>query len=176
MGLVNFILGVILLTLGRKLFWLFVGCVGFAAGVTYAHQLWGTQSDLMILGIALGLGLIGALLAIFFQAVAIALAGFVAGGYITFTIMNLFGFESAQLIWLFYIIGGILGAVLLFIIFDWTLIALSSLLGASLIVQVTELSSHLEVVIFFLLIILGVLFQSRLLQRRPPGEGRQGSS
>ena len=168
MGLLNFLIGVVLLTLGRKLFWLFVGCVGFAAGFTYAHQLWGTQSDLMILGIALGLGLIGALLAIFFQAVAIALAGFVAGGYITFSIMNLFGLGAPKLFWLFYLTGGILGTVLLFIIFDWALIALSSVIGASLIVQVIELSPHLEVVVFFLLIISGVLFQSRLLKREPP--------
>ena len=176
MELLNFIVGVILLTLGRKLFWLFVGCVGFAAGFSYVHGLWGTQSDLMVLVIALGLGFIGALLAIFFQALAIALAGSIAGAYITFIIMNLFGFEAAQPIWLFSLIGGILGAILLFILFDWTLIALSSLLGAALIVQKTELSPHLEVVIFFLLIILGVLFQARLLQRRPPVEGHQGSS
>ena len=168
MGLLNFLIGVVLLTLGRKLFWLFVGCVGFAAGFTYVRQLWGTQSDLLILGIALGLGLIGALLAIFFQALAIALAGFVAGGYITFTIMNLFGLGAPQWIWLFYLTGGIVGTVLLFIIFDWALIALSSVIGASLIVQVTELSPHLEVVIFFLLIISGVLFQARLLKRKPP--------
>ena len=64
----------------------------------------------MILVIALGLGLTGALLAIFFQALKIALPGFIAGGYITFTIMNLFGLEAAQLIWLFYLIGGIAGA------------------------------------------------------------------
>ena len=170
MGFLNFIIGVVLLTLGRKLFWLFVGCVGFAAGFTYVNQLWGTQPGLMILGVALGLGLIGALLAIFFQAVAIGLAGFVAGGYIAFTIMNLFGLEASQLAWLFYLAGGIVGTVLLFVIFDWALIALSSVIGASLIVQVTELSPHLGVVIFFLLIIAGVLFQARLLKKRSPKE------
>lgn len=168
MGFLNFLIGLVLLTLGRKLFWLFVGCVGFAAGFTYVHQIWGTHSDLMILAIALGLGLIGALLAIFLQALAIALAGFVAGGYITFTIMNLFGVEAHQWIWLFYLTGGIVGTVLLFIIFDWALIALSSVIGASLVVQVIELSPHLEVVIFFLLIILGVLCQARLLKGKPP--------
>jgi len=170
MGLLNFIIGVVLLTLGRKLFWLFVACVGFAAGFTYVHQLSGTQSDLLILGIALGLGLIGALLAIFFQALAIALAGFVAGGYIAFTIMNLFGFEAPQWMWLFYLAGGIVGTVLLFVIFDWALIALSSVIGASLVVQVTELSPRLEVAIFFLLVISGVLWQARLLRREPPKE------
>jgi hypothetical protein len=96
------------------------------------------------------------------------LAGFVAGGYITFTIMNLFGLEAPQLIWLFYLTGGIVGTVLLFIIFDWALMALSSVIGASLIVQVTELSPHLEVVIFFLLVNSGVLCQARLLKREPP--------
>jgi hypothetical protein len=173
MGLLNFAVGVILLTLGRKLFWLFVGGVGFAAGFFYGQGWSGTHSDLMILIIALGLGLMGALLAIFFQALAIALAGFIAGGYITFTIMNLFGFESAQLTWIFYLIGGIIGAVLLFLIFDWALIALSSLLGASLIVQVIELDSLLEGVIFFLLILFGIIFQATLLKRRPQAKNQE---
>ena len=41
MGLVNFLVGLALLTLGRRLFWLFVACVGFVAGVTSVQQAWG---------------------------------------------------------------------------------------------------------------------------------------
>ena len=171
MGILNIFVGIALLILGRKLFWLFVACVGFAVGFTYAKQLGVTQSALVILVIALVLGVIGALLAIFLQRVAIGLAGFVAGGYITVVVMNLIGLKGDQFLWLLYIIGGIIGALLLFFIFDWALIAISSLTGASLIVQHTEFSPEVEIVILLGLAVLGFVFQTTLLRREPSGEG-----
>ena len=35
---INVLLGIMLLTLGRKLFWLFVGFIGFAVGFHYASS------------------------------------------------------------------------------------------------------------------------------------------
>ena len=171
MNVLNMLVGIGLLTLGRKLFWLFVACVGFAAGFTYAQQLWVTQSALVILVIAIVLGLIGALLAIFLQRVAIGLAGFVAGGYITVVVMNLIGLEGDPLLWLLYIIGGIIGALLLFFIFDWALIALSSIICAALIIQQLEFSPTLKMTLFFGLLLAGFVFQTALLRREPSGEG-----
>jgi hypothetical protein len=49
MGLVNFFVGLALLTLGRRLFWLFVACVGFVAGITSVQQAWGAEPDLIAL-------------------------------------------------------------------------------------------------------------------------------
>ena len=168
MSLLHILVGLGLLTLGRKLFWLFVGCVGFIAGFTYVHHVWGAPSDLVILLIALVIGVIGALLALFLQGVAIGLAGFIAGGYSALTVMDLFGLGGGQLSWLLYVIAGIIGVILVFMIFDWALIVLSSLTGAALIVQVAEFSSRVELVIFFVLMILGVLFQARIRRRKPP--------
>jgi hypothetical protein len=170
MGIIHFILGLVLLTLGRKLFWLFVGCVGFVAGFTYAQQIFDAQSDLVILAIATIAGLIAALIAVFLQRVAIALAGFMAGGQITLDIMGMFGLETGQVIWLPYLIGGIVGAVLLFLVFDWALIIISSIVGAGLIVQVTVFGPWLERMLFFALIILGAIFQARLLRKKPESE------
>ena len=167
MGVLNIFVGIALLILGRKLFWLFVACVGFAVGFTYAQQLWAAQSALVVLVIALVLGLIGALLAIFLQSVAIVLAGFVAGGYITVAVMNLIGLEGDPFLWLLYVIGGIIGALLLFFIFDWALIAISSLTGASLIVQHTEFSPEVEIVILLGLAVLGFVFQLRIMKAEP---------
>ena len=167
MGVLNIFVGIALLILGRKLFWLFVACVGFAVGFTYAQQLWAAQSALVVLVIALVLGLIGALLAIFLQSVAIVLAGFVAGGYITVAVMNLIGLKGDPFLWLLYVIGGIIGALLLFFIFDWALIAISSLTGASLIVQHTEFSPEVEIVILLGLAVLGFVFQLRIMKAEP---------
>ena len=55
--------GVLLLFLGRKLFWLFVAVVGFLIGMTFAPELLPNQPDSVILTISLIVGLLGALLA-----------------------------------------------------------------------------------------------------------------
>jgi hypothetical protein len=170
MILFNWFVGLTLLTLGRKLFWLFVGCVGFIFGYTSVHQLGGGQSELFVFLIALCSGLMGALLAVFFQGVTIALAGFVAGGYISMVTINFFGFETGQLLWTICVIGGILGAVLLFLIFDWALIFISSLSGASFIVQTIALKHDAETLLFFILVILGVIIQTVLLKK---GRGQE---
>ena len=167
MGVVNIIFGLSLLTLGRKIFWLFVGCVGFVAGFTYSQELFAVQSELVILAIGVIAGLIAALIAVFLQGVAIALAGFMGGGYIAINIMGMLGLETFQPIWLPYLIGGIIGAILLFLIFDWALIFLSSLIGAGLIVQVTEFSPWLENLIFIALVIFGAMIQISLLRKEP---------
>ena len=43
MDIVNIVLGLVVLFFGRKLFWLFVGYVGFAAGFYYTQQIFGTR-------------------------------------------------------------------------------------------------------------------------------------
>lgn len=167
MAVLNTLIGVILLTLGRKLFWLFVACVGFVSGFTYAKQLWGIESHLMILLIGMVVGLIGAVLAVFLQSLAIGLAGFIAGGFISVNILDLFDLGAGQLLWLPFVLGGIVGALLLLFIFDWALIFLSSLTGAALIVQITEFSPQLEGAIFLLLAMFGIVFQATIMKEKP---------
>jgi hypothetical protein len=65
-----------------------------------------------------------------------------------------------------YIIGGIIGAVLLFVLFDWGLIVLSSLSGASLIVHSITFQSHALPLLFAVLVIVGILVQART-KRKP---------
>ena len=167
MGVVNIIFGLFLLTFGRKIFWLFVGCVGFVAGFTYAQEIFAVQSDLGILAVGIIVGIIAALIAVFLQGVAIALAGFMGGGYIAVGIMGRLGFETFQPLWLPYVIGGIIGAILLFLIFDWALIFLSSLIGAGLIVQMTKFSPLVGNLLFIALVIFGAIFQLSLLHTEP---------
>jgi hypothetical protein len=161
-------MGLVLLTLGRKLFWLFVACVGFVAGFCSARYFWGSHSDLMILLIAITLGLLGAALAIYLQAVAIILAGFIAGGYVATNVMILFGFETSPMFWLPYAVGGIIGAVLLFLLFDWALIFLSSLCGAFFLIQAVQLRPLLERLLFTVLFFSGAIFQAGLWRQRRP--------
>ena len=164
LGVVSIILGCALLLAGRKLFWLFVGAAGFVAGLELATQFWQGPEILAIL-IGLVVGVIFALLAIFLQSVAIGVAGFLAGGYILTVLAGMLGLNQGAFSWIVYLIGGIIGVLLVVFLFDWALIVLSSLAGASLISQALLLSAGIAGMIFLALVIVGVIIQGFTLQR-----------
>ena len=157
--LFRIIAGALLLLSGRRLFWLFVGVLGFLAGITLATQYFSAQPAWMLLVVALACGLIGILLAIFLQKLAIAIGGFLAGGLFTQTFAQSIGWNIAPLIP--FVIGGILGAILLSVLFDWALIFLSSITGAILISRALPLEPSMNLVVFVVLLIAGIFIQSR---------------
>jgi len=161
MNWLNVIIGILLLFSGRRLFWLFVACVGFASGYHYAQQIWAIHSPALVLILSLAIGVLGAIIAIFFQKAAIVVAGFAAGGYIVLSIFDQFAGLPAQMVWLPYIIGGIIGAMILFFVFDWALIFLSTLTGATLVVRMVTFNPWVEIILFLALVIAGVVFQAK---------------
>jgi hypothetical protein len=160
LGVISIILGAALLMAGRKLFWLFVGAAGFVAGLQLATQFWRGPEVLSII-IGLVVGVVFALLAIVLQGVAIGVAGFLAGGYIFTVLAGMIGLDQGALSWVTYLIGGIIGVLLVIFLFDWALITLSSLAGASLITQALGLGG----ILFLVLVIVGVVLQGSILQR-----------
>ena len=159
---INILLGIIVLTLGRRLYWFFVGFIGFAVGYHYATSVWQLQSQLLLIGLAALAGIIGAVLAVFFQKIAVGLAGFAGGGYITLNLINLLGVRLDQLIWVPFLIGGLIGALLVFFIFDWALIFISSLAGASMVIQALSLNPGMEFGLYLALVIFGLAIQTVL--------------
>src|SRR5256714_11670383 len=89
-AIIGALIGVVILFFGRKLFWLCVAAVGFAAGVEVAPHLVHEPSMVLSLSVAIVFGFIGALLAMFLQKVAIAVAGFLAGGKLAMAIVAAF--------------------------------------------------------------------------------------
>ena len=162
MTIVLVLLGVALLFLGRKLFWLFVAVVGFVVGTSLASQFLQGQSEQFILVIGLLGGVIGALLAIFLQRLAVAAAGFVAGGYLMVTVLGWLGMGSQGVTWLPFLIGGVLGALLVVVMFDWALIFLSSLVGAELVVNGLGARPSISLLLLVVLLLVGMVVQSRL--------------
>lgn len=158
---VNLCIGLFLIFIGRRLFWLFVACVGFTVGYHVAHNVLAVQSPVLILAASILSGLAGAVIAIFFQKTAILIAGFSAGGYFTLSLCSRFFNWPGPWVWLLVIIGGIAGAVILFFIFDWALIFLSSLTGATLIVQTTALNPWVDTALFLVLFSVGIAFQTK---------------
>jgi len=159
-------IGVLLLLFGRKLFWLFVGVVGFLSGVQIASQLFSADSRIEVLAVALALGVLGAILAIFVQHLVVILAGFLAGGHLAISVLTLYEWNGGQYVWWFALLGGILGGILALMLLDWALIIFSSLIGASLVSQALSLDQAWTVLFSIVLAGAGILIQSRLLERR----------
>ncbi len=162
-------LGVVLLLFGRRAFWIFVAVAGFVAGLTFATQYMAGQPELVILLIAVVAGVIGAVLAVMLEWLAILIGGFLAGGYLATTLAVSLGPTLASGNWLIYIVGGIIGLILVAALFDWAIIILSVLVGANIIVTSLSIpSSALYWVIFLGLIVVGIVVQAGVWHRRYP--------
>jgi hypothetical protein len=163
------LLGVVLLFFGRKLFWLCVAAIGFAAGLEVAPHLFHQPSSLLALLLALFLGLLGALLAVFLQKIAIAVAGFLTGGKLATAIGAAFFTHHGSYVSITFLIGGIIGALLLLSLFDWALIILSSIIGAHLLQAAVALPPVGSAILFVILAAGGMIIQGSVKKdrRRP---------
>jgi Domain of unknown function (DUF4203) len=158
--ILSVLIGAIILFFGRRLFWLCVAAVGFAAGVEFAPHLMHEPTPVLQLSIAVVFGFIGALLALFLQKVAIAIAGFLAGGKLAMALVTAFIAEGSRYPGITFIIGGIIGAILLLALFDWALIVMSSLVGAYLIGHTIVLPQTGAAVLFVALAAIGIAVQA----------------
>ena len=96
--IIRVLLGLGLLTLGRKLFWLFVAAVGFEFGFFIAERfLQRRADDLVALGIGVLFGIIAALVAVFLKELAIYVGGFLAGGAILVRLLETFSVGGPRL-------------------------------------------------------------------------------
>jgi hypothetical protein len=166
MDIFRLVLGTALLAMGRRLYWLFLGGIGFVFGYDIAKQIIHDQPQNVILVIALCAGVAGALLAVFFQKVAVLVGGFVAGGYLLVALLKEYGGGIGHYHWLLFILGGVIGALLMKVLFRWTLIVLSSFIGADLIVRSFHFGTQLSGLLLILLFLLGIAVQGGLLGRK----------
>jgi len=171
MNTFRLVIGGVLLILGRKLFWLFVAAVGFAAGWAVATHLLHIQPEWLALVLAIVVGIAGALLAHFVSKIAIGLAGFLAGGFLALSLLALLELQANWLGWVALIVGGILGALLLGAALEWALIGLSSLAGAVLVAGSLDVSSTVHLLLVLGLFVVGVIIQAAL----RGGEHKKGS-
>ena len=159
MALPYVILGVVLLLFGRELFWVSVAIAGFLVGLRFASVILAGQPQWLILCVALGAGVLGALLAMLAQRVAFALAGFYGGSLLALMAAQSFGAVDNTVF--FFVIGGVVGAVCAMLIMDWAIIVLTCLVGAAAIVEPLGLGPLWSSVTFLAFVIIGVSFQAK---------------
>lgn len=133
------IIGLIEALFGRKLFWLFVAIGGFLVGWFVVPAIYGAVNDGATLElwarVVIGLvaGLVLGLLAIRFTKLMVGLAGFFVFGTATVLAVRFFGGDvpsGSSNHWIAFICGGVVGSLLMGLLFNWALIVLTSLFGA----------------------------------------------
>jgi hypothetical protein len=174
--------GVTLLVLGRRLFWLFVGIVGFFTVYQLSLDSLHIHPPGVRLFLALVAGLFGVLLAIFVQRVAVGIAGFLVGAWLAAGFLGIHvadvglqahGVHAVSTSpgahpWVLAVVllAGILAAVLALRLFDFALIALSSLAGAGLIVDAAHWAEPSRPILLVVLALTGIAIQAGWTGRR----------
>lgn len=153
------VLGVLLLLMGRRLFWLLIATLGFLVAFGLVERLAPEMSTPLHWVLAVAAGIVGALLAVFAQQLAVGVGGLLFGAYATLWLLQHYGVDLRNWEWVVMLLGGILAAVLALLIFETALVVLSSILGASLVVGATGLEGLPSVVVFAVLVIVGVSVQ-----------------
>jgi hypothetical protein len=164
--------GIILLVAGRRLFWLFVGVVGFLVGFRLSLELLGPGSAGLHWLVAVGAGLLGIVLALAVQRFAVALAGFFVGLWAAALLFQVNLSHPRPLALLLCAVAGIVAAVLALRLFEGALIALSSFAGAGMIVDALMLRHTLGTAVLLALTLLGILVQTGLTARERPYRNR----
>ncbi len=132
-------IGLVETLFGRKLFWLFVFLGGFLVGWFVVPAVYGAFNDGATLEvwarIAIGLvvGLVLAFLATKFTKLMVGIAGFFFFGTATVLVARYFGADvpdGSGTHWVAFVCGGVVGALIMGLLFDWALIVLTSLFGA----------------------------------------------
>ncbi len=167
MLIIRVLIGLMMLTLGRQVFWLFVAGVGFAIGAFLAFRYYPGQNEWMLILISLAAGLVGVVMAYAMQHFAVLVAGFLAGGYFSMVLMTNLGWQFQGFPWVVFIVGGAIAALFATAMFQWALIFLSSLVGATLIVQSVNYPLQTSAILFLFLLLLGIVAQALLLEPEP---------
>jgi len=166
---IQVVLGFVLLIASTQLYWLFVGGVGFIIGSYLGsnYNLYPTEWDLIracalfsVLGIAIALPL---------KKVAVGLAGFIAGGFLALVLPEYLGMETGPWRWYLFGLIGSISALLVYFKFDLGMILVSSLTGATLMVQATKYGALHPTLVLFIFFFLGMATQTVLLQYMEPG-------
>jgi len=162
----NALVGVALLILGRRLFWLFVAGLGFVVALQLATQFMpGGATSTPAMVIALVIGVIGALAARFIQRLAVRLAGFLSGLVLALTVVQWLNVDLGLWTWAVALAAGLIGMFLAAWAFGGALVLLSSALGAGLIAVNLDMSSGLAIGVFTAALVAGIVIQSGILGR-----------
>lgn len=157
------IIGGIILFLGHELNFIFAGAMAALIGFRLTPKLppqWPAWSDMAFM---VTLAVVAAGLVLINERGGYFISGFLAGGYL---LIEYFAPGVLTVPILPFIVGGVLGAVIIGFLTEWALIILSSAIGAAYLLNLFVLSPTAKILIGAGLFIVGALVQVVTMQSR----------
>lgn len=171
------LLGIIVLLFGKRLALLAAG-VGALLGAGLLRFLPGTQDNLFLLILPLGLAILFAFGASFAKSIinlVILALGALAGGAIILAILDLFGLDFGFTNWILALMGAVIGAAVIMRFKDLPILILAGIVGALLFVRgiqllVPALDGFLASLITIALAVISIAYQRGLFRSRKSGK------
>jgi hypothetical protein len=161
------LIGAGLLILGRKYIWIFTAGVVYFITLEATGKLLADLPYILIIFVALVMGASGALLASVFRPIAISLAVLLSSSYLFSHPAAAYKWFPGQ-VWLSYLLGGVLGLVLVAGVSNWTLVVLSSLFGALMVTRGLSISPGWNLVAFLGITLAGIVIQMMIVLIEQP--------
>jgi len=158
------VIGLILVLLGRRVYLISIGILGFLGGLYLFTSFIGSARDWRSLLFALLFGTVGSLLAFKLHKAAWLFGGFCGGGVLALYFNDATGMIRDGSPVTLFLVGGAAGAFLFLLLLDWSLILVTTLTGAALISWQSRLSGGALQALFFGLTALGLLVQARAMR------------
>jgi hypothetical protein len=167
MLIVRGVIGGILLFLGHELNFLFAGAMAALLSLRLLPLLppqWPSWADYVFI---IGIGVIAAVVVLLNERLGYFISGFLAGGFL---LVEYYAPNAQTVPWLPFVIGGIIGALVLGMFTDWALILVTAIIGASYLMNLFVLDPMLEILIGAGLFVVGALTQVIIMQQQKQAE------
>ncbi|GAP21773.1 hypothetical protein [Leptolinea tardivitalis] len=152
--------GGLLMVAGKKLYWVVVGLCGAIAGLFISEFFFHPQTLGERALVAVGIGAAFAVLALVLQRIMISVAGFIAGGYLGVSLVKTLNIGVESWDWVIFLLGGLIGILIVHFLFELSLVIISSFAGASLITRAINLEGAAGLIVLLVLILAGIVIQS----------------
>ncbi len=167
MPIVRGVIGAILLFLGHELNFLFAGAMAALLGFRLIPLLppqWPGWADYAFI---IGLGVIAAAAVLLNERAGYFISGFLAGGLL---LVEYYAPDTLTIPLLPFVVGGVIGALIIGIFTDWALILVTAAIGAAYILNLFILDPMLEILIGAGLFVVGALTQVVIMQSQKHAE------
>ena len=161
------VVGLVLVLVGRQFFPLFVALIGFAFGYSIASETLSPEQTNEMLAVGGGGAILGAILVMAVRKIVSRFIGLVAGAYAGFMVVGAWGLTDGNLVWIVAGVSAAVGFLAGRFLFEWMLLVVSVVVGASLVVGAIEWNqeNHAEFA-FVGLIIAGLMIQSLMMSKK----------
>ena len=157
MSAIYVVIGFIILVTGHQSGWLFVGGIGILLGSLVGEEFHIVRNEVELIFFSLTSAVIGGLLVAYLRKGMVVLAAFVSGGYICLYLPAAMGWDTSWINWLYVILVASASALMTLIWGALPLILISSVVGATLIIQNLQVGSVGPTGLFIVLVMFGLV-------------------